>query len=220
MRKVQRMSKPTKLVIFDYDGVLVNSFTICCMANELIGREFGKKSLLDDEAAYRDLFETDWKEALAKWDIVDLKDIHRAEEIFDSIVTRYRWTIVPYPGVVDFLDYLKAEGYSVAIASNNNKKNIVERLESLGLLHHFSLVLDHTDGVKPDAKQIYTCLEHFGVGADETVMIGDMDGDVAAAKTAGLKKAIAVTYGFHPKHKLHLADVIIDSPHLLKDVIE
>jgi phosphoglycolate phosphatase-like HAD superfamily hydrolase len=50
------------------------------------------------------------------------------------------------------------------------------------------------------------------VDAKDAAFIGDMDGDIVCGKAAKIGKIIAVTYGFHLKHRLKDADVIIDSP--------
>lgn len=210
----------TRVVMFDYDGVLVNSFTLACLANELIANELRRLSLSENEEVYRDLFETNWKEALAKLGIVRTLDVQRAEEIYHTIVQRYRNSITLYPDVLELLKTLHERGYKLAIVSNNAEYLIRERLNQLDILKYFDLVLDHTHGVKPEIQQIVKCLHHFNAQPGEAVLIGDMDGDILAAKRAKLKRAIAVTYGYHPKHRLHLADVLVDSPLKILEVID
>ena len=213
--------KRTKVILFDYDGVLINSFTVACMANELIFREFNNhQSFSSDDEVYRELFETDWRVCLAKLGVNTQKDIRRAEEIFNSVTRRYKNSIALYPGVMEVLETLKEKGYRLAIVSNNNEWAINERLGTFDLLKHFDLVLDHSHGVKPEIDQIVKCLKFFDVNPDEVVMVGDMDGDILAAKRAKLKRAIAVSYGYHSKKRLGLADVIVDSPWDLSKVIE
>lgn len=205
----------TKLVIFDYDGVIANSFTITCMAYEIIARIFNKDSLLSNEDAYRDLFETDWRISLERMGITDVPNMRKAEDIFRTITKRYKNTIVLYPGIEEVIRTLKLK-YKLAIVSNNREQEIRERLEEFNLDKQFDVIFDISHGKKPEIVQIQKCLAHFNITPEETVMIGDMDGDVMAARRAGLKKVIAVTYGYHPKHKLHLANTVVDTPmHIL-----
>lgn len=212
-------AKPTRLIIFDYDGVIANSFTITCMAYEITARIFKKESYLGNEEAYRELFETDWRISLERMGITDVPNMRKAEDIFRTITRRYKNTIVLYPGIEEVIKALKLK-YKLAIVSNNNEQEIRERLEKFNLLKYFDAIYDISHGKKPEIVQIEKCLAHFNITPKETVMIGDMDGDVIAAKCAGLKKAIAVTYGYHPKHKLHLADAVIDTPLHILDVVE
>ena len=210
--------KPTKLIIFDYDGVLANSFIITCMAYEIIAREFSKESLLENEDAYKELFETDWRISLERMGLKRASERLRAEQIFRSITRRYKECIFFYPKIEEVMKALKLK-YNLAIVSNNTEEAIIERLQKFGLNKYVDKIYDISHGKKPETTSILKCLAHFQVAPDEAVMVGDMDGDIIAAKNAGLKKAIAVTYGYHPKHKLHIADVIVEKPEELLKAI-
>ena len=69
---------------------------------------------------------------------------------------------------------------------------ITERLDYYKLLYKFDFIADNSIGLKPEPAQIKICLEKLGISPEEAVMIGDMEGDIIAAKNANLKKFAAI----------------------------
>ena len=65
-----------------------------------------------------------------------------------------------------------------------------------------------------------TCMKRLNSLPEETVYIGDMDGDMMAGRRAGVK-VIGVTWGWHKKEKLeqHKPDLIVESPQELLEAI-
>ena len=59
MVKIKYMAK-TKLIIFDYDGVLLNTFTLVCHVYNHIFRHF-KIEKNFSKKDFQNLFETDWR---------------------------------------------------------------------------------------------------------------------------------------------------------------
>lgn len=201
----------TKLIIFDYDGVLVDTFPLACSAYHAIFKEFNIKTNVSTEQ-FRDFFEVDWTKNLAVLGISDKKDIEKCELIFRSIVADSNKNVKIYSNIEPVLKELKNKGYKLAVLSNNYEDIIKTHLRKNKILHYFDKIADVTYGLKPDTKGILRLLEELELKPEETVMIGDMDGDILTAKNAKLKKAIGVSWGFHNHKKLKDADVIINTP--------
>lgn len=209
---------PTKALLFDYDGVLINSFPITMLVYDTIATTLNLKKP-DTPAAYRQLFEADWRKALQKLGVTSEKDIAYSEQAFKEISMHHRDKIHLHSGIASVLEKLKNH-YQLAIVSNNFKLQISQRLEALGIASYFECIIDHKYGIKPDPKPINACLAKLGVSAEQAVLIGDMDGDIEAGKRAQLKKVIAVTYGYHPLERLQDADEFIDHPSELPYIVE
>ncbi|MBI4453404.1 HAD family hydrolase [Candidatus Woesearchaeota archaeon] len=201
----------TKLIIFDYDGVLVDTFPLACSAYYAIFKEFNIKTNFSTEQ-FRDFFEVDWTKNLAVLGISEKKDIEKSELIFRSIVADSSRNVKIYSGIEQVLKQLKDKGYKLAVLSNNYEDIIKKHLKKNQVLHYFDKIADVNYGLKPDTKGILRLLDEFEIKPTEAVMIGDMDGDIIMAKNAKLKKAIGVSWGFHNHKKLKDADVIIDAP--------
>jgi phosphoglycolate phosphatase len=120
--------------------------------------------------------------------------------------------VLPYKEIPHVLEEL-SKRYTLAVVTNNFRYEIEKRLRLHGLDKYFSAYYTCEDGkLKPHPDLINKCLKHFDVLPSEAAFVGDMDGDIQSAKAARIGKVIAVTYGYHLKHRLQEADIIIDTP--------
>jgi phosphoglycolate phosphatase len=200
-----------KLIIFDYDGVLVNSLPflkrVYLRIADILGIDMPKR-----DKYFRELLELDWRETYRKLDILAKDKVNISEFVYHNFSHKYRDEIKPYPEIPETLQRLSKK-YKLAIVSNSYKKDIIPVLKKYKLDSFFSGIFTPEDGqIKPHPDLIFKCLEHFKVKPEEAAFVGDMDGDIVCGKAAKIGKMIAVTYGFHLKHRLKDADMIIDSP--------
>ena len=207
----------TKAIIFDYDGVLIDSFPVSVLAYNEFCRRNGKRERSADE--FKKLFDTDWRVGLARIGFKNKKDQEAMSKLFFEFMDEHSGSITMHDGMKDVLDTLKGK-YKLAIVSNNYEQVMTKKLEEFGILDHFDCIIDIEHGEKPDPLQVFKCMEILGVKPHETVMVGDMEGDIEAAKRAKLKKAIAVSFGFHHSAQLKDADIIVNSPRELLEAIE
>ena len=119
----------------------------------------------------------------------------------------------PYPGVIETLDRLKADGLALAVCSNKPEAPTREVLRDLGLDGYFGAVVggDSLPGVrKPDPRMLRAVLDALRVPADAAVMVGDNANDVAVARALGVPVILrADGYTRIPAADLG-ADAIID----------
>ncbi len=205
-----------KLVIFDYDGVLVDSFEATMKIYLDISNEF-KLNLPESPEYFKELFELDWRETIKKLKLYEKKKLDKINEIYINGLKKYDYLIKPYPNINHVLEKL-SEKYTLAVASNNIRQELEYRLNKFNLIKYFTLVLGEEDGeLKPSPDLLLKCMKRLNASPKETSFIGDMDGDIKAGRAAKIGKIIAVTYGFHEKHKIKDADVIVETPEELLD---
>jgi phosphoglycolate phosphatase len=103
----------------------------------------------------------------------------------------------PFPGAVEAVRALRAEGAKTAICTNKREALARLLLGRLGVLDLFETVvgLDTTTAGKPDPAPVRLCLDL--TGAKRGVMIGDSDVDATAAAAAALP-CLAATFGYGP----------------------
>jgi len=102
-----------------------------------------------------------------------------------------------YPGVVDTLTALAAEGRMLAICTNKMQHFTEKILDQLELTGFFQAVIGGgaTSTAKPDPGHLKAVLDTLNCGAENAVMVGDSRNDSDAAK--GLAMAvILVTFGY------------------------
>lgn len=109
------------------------------------------------------------------------------------------------PGVVDFLNQLKAKGYPVALGSAS--KNARKILEKVGLHNTFDTIVDGTNvsKAKPDPEVFLVGASQLGVLPESCVVFEDSVAGVTAAKTGGML-AVGIGQEAHLGH----ADFVFD----------
>ncbi|MDH5747855.1 MAG: phosphoglycolate phosphatase [Rhodospirillales bacterium] len=209
---------PLRAVLFDLDGTLVDSAPdLLTAANKLLA-EVGRRALDLSELTLMvgdgvpKLVERCFAATGEVPDEASLKDMYKRYMGFyeghESDLTR------PYPGALEALNRMQAEGYVMAVCTNKPHAPALGLLASLKLERYFPVVIgaDSIPGViKPDPRVLLSALEALGATPDEAIMIGDNQNDVIAARGAGLPVAIA-TYGYTRVAPADMdADVLFDS---------
>lgn len=206
-----------KLIMFDYDGVIVDSFKYLKSTYQKIGRVL-HIPMNDNDEYFRELIELDWMQTYKKLNIIAKDEVSLSEFIFHIESDKKKDQIKVYKDIPIVLQKLSKK-YKLAIVSNNYKKSVIPFLKRNNLNEYISIVFGCEEGkIKPNPDLLIKCMNHFGVSNKESIFIGDMDGDIIAGKRAGVK-TVAVTYGYHLKHRLMDADIIIDNPMQILDIL-
>ncbi len=130
----------------------------------------------------------------------------RKEELFRQAV---RGRVRPLPGVLSWLERLKAAGMRQAIASSAPPANIDALVNELGLRDYFDVIVSGFDlPGKPDPTLFLKVACLLDVPPERCVVVEDAVAGVEAAKRAGMK-CIAVTTT-NPAETLKEADIVIE----------
>jgi phosphoglycolate phosphatase len=127
----------------------------------------------------------------------------------------------PYPGIGEVLSRIAASGSPLHVATSKAHIYAQRIVEHFGLACHFGRVfgaeLDGTRARKADLLRF--AVAETGAG-ERSIMVGDREHDVLGARANGLR-AVGVTYGYGTRDELAGAgaDVIVDAPHALPDVL-
>jgi len=127
-----------------------------------------------------------------------------------------------YPGVVEGLDYLQAQGYKLGCVTNKAAEFTHPLLKDLGIFDRFAIVIsgDTLPKKKPDPLPLLHGAEHFGVKPENAMMLGDSMSDVKAARAAGFQ-IICMSYGYNHGEDIrdYNPDAVIDSMAELKGIL-
>lgn len=115
---------------------------------------------------------------------------------------------VVYPGVHETLATLAAEGRRMGVCTNKLQSTTLAVLRELKLDGYFDAVLggDAVPARKPDPRHLLSVLAALGGCPEDSVMVGDNENDIAAARGAGAR-SILVRYGYP---RLPFADIPAD----------
>ncbi len=211
----------TKAVIFDYDGVIVDSLDVVQVIYKEIAKHFNNPIFADMKKNI-DFCDVDWRKTLKNVGITERKDIDKIKKIYIEEFNKHKELTKLVPDIKEVLEILK-KNYKLAVASNNFKPEIEKILKKFNILHYFDVVIGgEKEILKPDPTILIECMQTLNVKPEETVYIGDMDGDITAGRNANVKKVIAVTYGYHSHDKLKQLnpDIIVHNTKDLLNVIE
>lgn len=198
-----------KLFLFDFDGVIVDSLELYEQAVNFCLNKVGSRPLRDREE-FLSLFDNNFYEAMLQRNI----DLEAFTSASAEIAPNLDYTKVkPNLDLSPVLEKLKTNnGNGLFIISSNSKFAIKVMLAIHGLDHFFKKILGYEFMFSKEDKIIHA-VDEFGTAREDTFYICDTAGDIKEAKNAGVK-AVAVTWGWHPRERLALAgpDFLIDSP--------
>lgn len=200
-------------VIFDFDGVILETEGPYLQAWAEVYREFGLTLPLDN-----------WVQVIGAGNIGfdPLKDIERqvgAPLNREQINLRRRQRKMELiaaqqvlPGVTEFLQEAQRLGIRVGLASSSPCDWVVGHLERLKLRQYFYVIraADDVDQTKPDPELYLAALRGLGVSASQAFAVEDSPNGIMAAKRAGLF-CVAVPHELTRELPLDHADMILDS---------
>ena len=130
----------------------------------------------------------------------------------------------PFDGIEALLADIEQAKLIWGVATNKPVRYAEPIMQQLGLASRSAVLVcpDHVSRSKPDPEMILLACAKIGVEPAATLFVGDDERDIEAGRAAGCKTA-AVTYGYiHPQDNPRNwgADVVVDHPRELRDVLE
>jgi beta-phosphoglucomutase len=205
------MPMSSRAVIFDVDGVLVDSYRAHLESWVRVAREHG---LEITEEQFAKTFGRTSREIITEFWGDDLS-AERMRAVDDRKEAFYRELIrADFPamdGASDLVRALHEAGFLLAVGSSGPPENIVQSLEGLGCRDAFEAVVtgrDVTRG-KPDPQVFLIAAERLGVEPAACVVIEDAPAGVAAARAAGM--CCVALLGTATAERLAAADLVVAS---------
>jgi beta-phosphoglucomutase len=205
-----------KAVLFDLDGVLVDSEDISTEASNRVLGEYGivqtpqEKKLVFGRRTidnYRAAIEA------RGLDVNPAELVSKKNKLFAQMI---KGRLKPLPGAEELIGSLKKAGVWVAVVSSSPLERVNISLEEVGLLMEFDFIVSGDCCVegKPHPEPFLLAAERFGAKPRECVVIEDAEAGIKAGKAAGMKVVAVRSPNTHGQ-ELDLADAVVDS---LRDV--
>ncbi|MCM8855594.1 MAG: phosphoglycolate phosphatase [Candidatus Thiodiazotropha sp.] len=221
------INKP-KMILIDVDGTLVDSVPDLAYCVDEMMKQLGRAP--HGESKVRDWVGNGVERLVRRALIGQLDgepeeaDFERAYPIFlDLYAVNTSQRSVLYPGIREGLDYLKKQGYRLGCVTNKAAQFTLPLLQDLGIHDDFEIIIagDTLAKKKPDPMPLLHAAENMGVDPSVSLMVGDSQSDVKAARAAGFQ-IVCMSYGYNHGEDIrqYNPDVVIDSLTEIRSILE
>lgn len=183
-----------KGVIFDFDGVLVDSFSHLAALNVHAMRAIGVPFTTVD---YRRLFAGNFHKIV--------KELIGDQEKLGLFLAFKKKHHAEYYGNVQLFPFSKlliltlADRFSLSIVSSTSSQHINTILNASNLTGHFAAILG--SNAESKANELRHAMTAMGSTPDTTFFITDTTGDILVGKSLEIE-TVAITWGFHDEELL------------------
>ncbi|WP_430462480.1 HAD-IA family hydrolase [Thalassolituus sp. LLYu03] len=191
-----------RVVVFDWDGTLVDSTQRIVDSMQRAAREVGLREVPD--AAVQNIIGLGLPEALMTvWPEINEEQL----EVMRRLYVRYfvsdsQVDMDFFPGARTLLDTLLKKGYLLAVATGKSRKGLNRLLQDLKVGHLFATTrcADETRS-KPDPLMLEEIMAELSVSPAEVLMVGDTTYDLDMAHAAAID-SVAMGHGAHDEQQL------------------
>lgn len=173
------------VLLFDADGTLIDTIPLIVDSYRYV---------VEKHDPSRKMSEQDYKNLIGPplFETMELLFPNASKNTIDQYVIEYKeynesrhdQVVKALPGVVEMLDYCKANGYVLGIVSNKVEKLVRKGLAISGIDSYFDVVIakEQMEKVKPDADGLLKGCKCLNRTHDNLIYCGDAATDVLAAK--------------------------------------
>jgi HAD superfamily hydrolase (TIGR01549 family) len=185
-------------ILFDLDGVLINSFESWYQAFANMLRAYGKKELS------REMFKAkcwgpDLRHNLGALQLGEDAAAYCVQEQIKLIAL-----IELFPGAEEVVRQTRDKyKFKVGLVTNTPRENVDKILAHFQLSNHFDVVMtgDDVKKGKPDPEMVITACERLNVKPERVILVGDTKADYQAGKAAG---CVIIGVGSNSAGDLHI----------------
>ena len=200
-------------VVFDLDGVLIDSEQLWDDVREQLAHERGGRWHQRAQADMMGMSSTEWSRYMH--DVIGLAE--SSEEISAEVVRRllavYRVSLPLLPGAVEAVERL-AERWPLGLASSSNREVIDAVLEQAKIAGHFRAAVSSEEVAhgKPAPDVYVEAARRLRVDPGRCAAVEDSRNGIRSARAAGMR-VIAIPNPHYPPSEdaLALADVVLRS---------
>ena len=201
-------------VVFDMDGVLVDTEHLWDEVREELTGEWGGRYTPEAQQAMMGMSSHEWSRYLHE--VVGLRELPEVinREVVRRMLARYEADLPVVPGAVDAVRALASAGYRLAVASSSNRELIDTVLRRLGLTELFEVTLSSEEVArgKPAPDVYLEAARRLRVEPGRCAAVEDSATGIRAAHLAGMRVIAYPNRHYPPADEvLALADATVTS---------
>jgi phosphoglycolate phosphatase/pyrophosphatase PpaX len=191
--------KTMKAILFDLDGVLIDSLNSWLHAFNETMKKFG----------YREFGEKEFKEKFwgpeLKENLREMR-INNGVEIEKYCISKqmeFLSDIKLFPETEQVLDHLYKK-FKIGLITNTPRENVKKVLNKFDLEKYFDVIVTGDDVIngKPDPEMVSKACELLAVEPKDAILVGDTESDVIAGQSAGCAVVGIKVHGDYEIEKL------------------
>ena len=201
-------------VIFDMDGVLIDSEPLWKIAMEEVFSRLGSRL---KKEGFQKTVGLRIDEVIHYWNIKENWGVRDESEVEEAIIVKMESLIAANPaaleGVIDTLNYLKLRNIPVGLATSSSSRLIKVVLDKLAIKHLFNFVhsAEMEQYGKPHPAVYLTVAKKLAVLPEKCLVIEDSLNGIISAKAAKMTAVCIPEKTHHIEPKLILADYQFES---------
>ena len=200
-------------VVFDLDGVIIDTEGVWEEVRRAYVAEYGKSFLPDSQNRMMGMSTGEWSTHLSQDVGVPRTPAQVASDVLGRMAERYGEALPLIPGSVDAVRRIAAR-YPLALASSSARILIDQVLETAGLTDAFRVTLSTEEVArgKPAPDVYLAAASRLGHPSEACAAVEDSSNGLRSAAAAGLA-VIAVPHGVYPPapDAIEKASLIIDT---------
>ncbi len=185
----------TTAIIFDMDGVLIDSEPLSLEATNVVLERRGARLTSADNTAYLGWNQRRyWTDLVARFGL-DEEPAILIREREEALLSLMAEGLEAAPGVIDLIDALTAMGTRIALATGTSRAFVDHILARIGLTGRFEALAcgDEVERPKPDPEIFLLAARRLGVRPADAIVLEDSVNGLRAARAAGMKVVRVVT---------------------------
>ncbi len=210
-------------VIFDMDGVLIDSEPLWKIAMEAVFSELGSTLQKSD---FQKTVGLRIDEVIHFWNLHESWGIEDEEAIQEKIISKMEELIAanaqPLPGVLETLAFLKSKGIKIGLATSSSSRLISIVLRELAISDFFDFAhsAETEDYGKPHPAVYLTVAQKLAVHPTKCLVIEDSFNGVISGLAAKMKVVCIPEKTHFPNPKLLLADFHFETMSEMKSIFD
>lgn len=217
--KGQEKNNKYRVIIFDWDGTLVDSTARIVDSMQMASDRVGMPKLSDHEI--KQIIGLGLPEALRKlWPAIKADQLELMREQYSANFSHHSDVHVDFfASAHDFFEELSSLGYVLAVATGKTRKGLDEMLDGMQVRDVFTITrcADETTS-KPDPHMLEEILSELKLTTRQALMVGDTSFDLDMAKAIDMD-SVGMTHGAHDSEIL-LASGAKTLCHDLNDLLD
>lgn len=195
------MSTQYNLIVFDWDGTLMDSTAAICKSIQVAAEELGLP--IPNKKIASHVIGLGLYEAMEV--VMPNADSHTHHQMamnYKRLYTEFSKEITLFDGVIEMLEELSDQNYTLAVATGKSRRGLNFAMEQTKTTRFFQATKTVDESFsKPHPGMLLDLTDELGMPLNQTVMVGDTTHDLLMAKNAGIS-SIGVQYGAHPLDEL------------------